>query len=135
MVKKSQSTQSEKNSLDAIIRRLSSDAVDTQILLDRLHLEQTARIIYDLKLAGLSLDDPIVESILPSGLRIKSQTIEAAIKRSQSRSARIGLDLTIGGRIVSTFFETAYGHEKTRYDRITIEIEAIPIEENINRKE
>ncbi len=129
------SLEKESLTVEDIIERLTLDAVDTQLVLDRIHLEQTARLIYDLKLAGIALDDPIVESILPCGLRIQSQTIEATIMISQSRSARIGLDLIIGGRIVSTFFEATYGQEKTKYDRITIEIDAVPIEGNINRKE
>ncbi|MCP4693739.1 MAG: hypothetical protein GY859_37240 [Desulfobacterales bacterium] len=118
-----------------IIERLAINAIHTQYVLDRAHLEQTASFLEDLEAAGLTLDDPIVRSAMPVGLQIRSQTIEANIQTSQRRFKRFGVDLMMGDRIVTTFAEAAYGSEKTRYNRLTMEIEAVPIPNHSTKKE
>ena len=129
------SQKKEKLTVSDIVTRLSADAVRTQEIFDRIHLEQTARFFNDLESIGISPDDPIIRTVIPNSLHIKSQIIEANIQINQSRTLRFGLDLVLGGRIVNTFTEATYGTEKTKYDRLTVEVVAVPINNDQNRKE
>ncbi len=119
--------QREKLTVTEIVEQLSSTAVDTQILFDRAHLEQTARFLTDLELTGLSPNDPVIQSVMPSPLRVESQTYEVNIQITRSKWRRFGLDLMYGGRIVTTFYEATYGTEQTRYDRLNVEVVAVPL--------
>ena len=102
-------------------------ALATQKRLDRTHLREVAVWSRELRLLGLDPSDPLARAVMPMALRLSRQTIEVNLEWTKSRTERYGLDLVVGGRIVTTFAEAVYGSEESRSDRLTVELVAVPV--------
>lgn len=117
-----------------LVSRLAGHVVATQQLLDRIHLEQVGEYLRGLDLSGIPRDEPLARSLIPTGLRMQSQTIEARIQVTRTVTRRYAVDLVLAGRVVTTFAEAVYGTKKSRADQITMYVAAMPFPNSPNSK-
>jgi hypothetical protein len=111
---------------DQIINLVKTVA-EVQELWDSICDEDLDRCAAMLKAWGISPEHPLFETVLPTYLLMSSYQIDTGFLFSCNEETGTEIGFKLMGFPVHTFFEMRYGSTEQVKDRITINIERVPV--------
>ena len=117
-----------------LIQAMSVAAPATQSVLDEHNVR--AQILFREKLerAGISEQHPVARLVRPSVMQIESTTIDVDLWTTARRQRRVGVDLRIMGRTVTSFFESLHGSSTRQGTSISLTVENAVVHQKTQTK-
>jgi len=112
--------------LGGTIASLVRGASVPQQLLDAAYLAQLREWSDQAAALGLTVDDPLLQAVAPPYFRFTSTQIAAQIALESRRELGADVSARLSGAVVCRFFEARYGSSESRWNRLSLEVVAVP---------
>jgi hypothetical protein len=111
--------------LAALVRILAESGVKSAEEIEIWNAEEAARLQAAALRLGISPGNAAFALLRSPEISLQKMRIEARMLTVARRSAEAGIGLSVGGRLVHSFFQRRFFVEKERFENLTVEVERV----------
>ena len=111
--------------LAALVRILAESGIKSAEEIEMQNAGEASRFRAAAMRLGISTDDDAFALLRSPEISLQRMRIEARMLTSTRKSAEVDVGLSVGGRLIHSFFRRRFFVEKERLENLTVELERV----------